>query len=169
MELWGNILEFYPPDDGDGHELGTYDKIRTSNFIIFQSEIDPLNWPWVKFSPCSIVKCFIDVMKDHNLAFLSKQNFSTTVHNIILTLSYNMRYCGKRYLILYKNANSLHFEDFMIISSKLTKCFNNVLKTTCIRKPLSQKVLPLIYVCFAWDTHEKNALEYEMKHLDCEI
>ena len=31
--LMGNILEFHPHDVGDEHDLGAYDKIRTSNFM----------------------------------------------------------------------------------------------------------------------------------------
>ena len=41
--LWGNILDFDPSRVGDENKLGTLDKIKTSIFMIFQSEIVPLN------------------------------------------------------------------------------------------------------------------------------
>ena len=39
------MLDFHPLDVGDESDLGPCDKIRTSNFTIFQSEVDPLDGP----------------------------------------------------------------------------------------------------------------------------
>ncbi len=41
--LWGNILDFNSPEVDDENDLGAFDEIKTSIFIIFQSEIAPLN------------------------------------------------------------------------------------------------------------------------------
>ena len=43
LGLWGSILDFHLPDVGDESELGGYDEIQTSNFMILQSEIEPRN------------------------------------------------------------------------------------------------------------------------------
>ena len=45
--LWGDIQDFKSCKVGNENELGAFDKVKTSIIIFFQSEIAPLNWPWV--------------------------------------------------------------------------------------------------------------------------
>ena len=39
----GEYLRFFPPDVEDESQFGAQDRIKTSNFMILQSEIGPLN------------------------------------------------------------------------------------------------------------------------------